>query len=121
MVVPLYSVDYHMRVLKNEDQLGSNFLVLRRNTYHSLSISKETKLLEEEPFECIYVREVICRRCSNSLGWYFETTNIDGTAWLASRIAINLEAIVIMSAERNLVEPLKQELQKLSPLICSHL
>ena len=44
VLVPLHSVDYYMRVLKNEEKLGNDFLVMRRMIYHQLAISKDTIL-----------------------------------------------------------------------------
>jgi hypothetical protein len=108
VIVPLHSVDYYMNVLTNEEKLGSDFVVVRRQAYHGLTISKDMTLLEEEPFECIYLKKVACRRCNNSVGIYFETANLNGTAWLLSRIAINMDQISIISSELNLVETLKK-------------
>ncbi len=107
VLVPLHSIDFYMQVLRNAEKHGSDFLVLSRKTYHGLAISKDMILVEEDPFECMYLKKVICRRCSHSIGVLFETTNINGTKWLHSKIAINMDQVSIMSAERNLLETLK--------------
>jgi hypothetical protein len=116
----LTAVDYYMRICKNEAKLGTCYLVMRRQEYNNLTISPEMTLFEEEPFESIYLKEVLCHRCHFSLGIHFETANCDGTAWLLSRIALNMEEIAIISAERNLVESLRYELQKLTPFKSQH-
>jgi hypothetical protein len=107
VLVPLHSVDFYMQVLRNGEKHGSDFLVLSRQTYYGLAISKDMTLVEEDPFECMYLKKVACRRCNHSLGILFETFNVNGTKWLLSKIAVNMDEISIMSTERNLLETLK--------------
>lgn len=107
VLVPLHSADFYMRVLRNEERHGSDFLVLAKLSYTGLAISKDMILVDEDPFECMYLKKVACRRCNHSLGVLFETANINGTKWLLSKIALKMEDISIMSAERNLLETLR--------------
>jgi hypothetical protein len=107
VVAPLHSVDFYMQVLRNEERHGSDFLVLARQAYTGLTISKDMTLVDEDPFECMYLKKASCRRCNNPLGVLFETTNINGTKWLLSKIALRMEDISIMSAERNLLDTLR--------------
>lgn len=108
MLATLHSVDFYMQVLRNEERHGADFLVLTKQIYTGLYISKDMILVEEDPFECMYLKKVSCRRCNNSLGVLFETANINGTKWLLSKIALKMEDISIMSAERNLLETLRK-------------
>lgn len=57
--------------------------------YYNLTAAAESNLCEDQPFECMYIKEVNCGKCGNPLGMTFLTANIDGTAWLLNRTALN--------------------------------
>ncbi len=46
-IASLHSVDYYMKLHKNQEELGENFMVLRKITYNNIKIKQEDAIIFE--------------------------------------------------------------------------